>query len=207
MRRSAPLMLAGIVMLGSQASAQEPGQIGLTMGYPTAVGIVWHATERLGIRLETTFVNSSSELEPGPLQSDREVEGKSFGFGVAGLFYLGRTDNVSTYFSPRYAYSRASSELEGSDGLVLPAELVRLLPPGLPIVPFLPREIRTESTSHAVSGSFGAQYSPTRRFSIFGEVGLNHVSSEEESSSFLSSEMEGSTFGIRSAVGVILYFN
>jgi hypothetical protein len=198
-----PSAVAAILLGGTHASAQERGQVGLTMGYPAAIGIAWHATDRFGIKLETNFLTTSSELESGPLRSDREVESHSLGFAAAGLFYLGRSDNVSTYFSPRFAYSRTTSELEGADGFVFPVELL----PGLPMLPILPREIRTESTSRAVAGSFGAQYSPNRRFSVFGELGLNYTSAEEESSSFLSSETERSSFGVRSAVGVILYFN
>jgi hypothetical protein len=208
MRFSVMAFISGAILLGgSQASAQERGQVGLTMGYPAAVGIAWHATDRLGIKVETNFLTASSELESGPLRSDREVESNSFGFAVAGLFYLGRSDNVSTYFSPRYAYSRTTSELEGSDAFVIPVELLSGLGlSGLPSLPILPRDIRTETTGHAVSGSFGVQYSPVRRFSIFGEVGLDHTSQESETSSFLSSETEASSFGIHSAVGVILYF-
>ena len=35
---------------GSNAVAQERGQFGLTTGYPAAIGVVWHVTDRFGIR-------------------------------------------------------------------------------------------------------------------------------------------------------------
>jgi hypothetical protein len=189
-----------IVSGGAFAHAQEPGQLGLTMGYPTAIGAVWHATDRVGIRVEANFQTTSSELEVGLLGADREVETNSFGVNVAGLFYLGQRDNVSTYFSPRVGYSKSTLEQERPGTIIIP---VQLGPFPLP----MPEEIRTELSGFSVAGSFGAQYAPTRRFSVFGELGLSYSSQRAESSSFTATETEGSTFGVRSAVGVVLYFN
>jgi hypothetical protein len=201
MRRCVAVGLwAAILLGGATASAQERGQIGLTMGYPAAIGVLWHASDRLGIRAEATFQTSSSELESGPIRSDRDVESTSFAVGVAGLFYLGRSDDVSTYFSPRLAYTRSTSEVEGPEVFLVP----QLFP--VPIPP-IPLELRTESSGYSVGGSFGGQYSPNRRFSIFGELGLNYATLNSESSSFASSETEASSFGVRSAVGIVLYFN
>jgi hypothetical protein len=201
MRRCVAVGLwAAILLGGATASAQERGQIGLTMGYPAAIGVLWHASDRLGIRAEATFQTSSSELESGPIRSDRDVESTSFAVGVAGLFYLGRSDDVSTYFSPRLAYTRSTSEVEGPEVFLVP----QLFP--VPIPP-IPLELRTESSGYSVGGSFGGQYSPNRRFSIFGELGLNYATLNSESSSFAPSETEASSFGVRSAVGIVLYFN
>ena len=193
---------AAILIGGATASAQERGQIGLTTGYPAAIGVLWHASDRVGIRAEATFQTSSSELESGPLRSDRDVETTSFGIGVAGLFYLDRSDNVSTYFSPRLAYTSSTSEVEGPDVFLVP----QLFPVPVGLSP-IPLELRTESSGYSVSGSLGAQYSPNRRLSVFGELGLNYATLNSESSSFTSSETEGSTFGVRTAVGIVLYFN
>ena len=188
---------AAVVLGSSNASAQESGQFGLTMGYPSAIGVAWHATSRVGIRADVNFLNSSSELEAGPLLGDRETDSNSFGVGFAGLFYIARNDNVSTYFSPRFTYSRATSEIEGPDVLFLS------IPEGFPAIDL---DVRSESTSYTIAGSFGAQYSPIRRFSVFGELGLNYASQRSEISRTFA-ESEGSAFGVRSAVGVVLYFN
>ena len=193
---------AAILVVGSTARAQERGQLGLTMGYPAAIGVLWHASDRLGIRAEATFQTSSTELESGPLRSDRDVESTSFGVGFAGLFYLGRSDNVSTYFSPRLAYTRSTSETEGPEVFLVP----QLFPVPVDLSP-ISLELRTESSGYSVGGSFGAQYSPNRRFSVFGELGLNYTTLNSESASFIPSETEGSSFGVRSAVGIILYLN
>lgn len=195
MRRFAlvALMSTGAMLASSNAEAQERGQFGLVMGYPTAIGVAWHATDRVGIKAETTFSVSSSDLGTGLLS---DLKNRSFGIAVSGLFYADRTDNVSLYVSPRFGYVKSVSELEGESSVEVPPGIA------LPVL-----DLRTESSSYSFGGSFGAQYSPIRRFSVFGEVGLNYASQHSESSANSSVDSDGSTFGVRSAVGVVLYFN
>ncbi len=115
-------MGAAVVLLGgSNAVAQERGQFGLTMGYPAAIGVVWHATDRVGIKGEFTFALSSSEFDASPLLSGRETHTDSFGIGIAGLFYVSRNDNVSTYFSPRFAYAKGHIGVRRTGFLHYPA--------------------------------------------------------------------------------------
>jgi hypothetical protein len=182
----AGLMGAGIMLGSSTASAQEGGQFGLVMGYPTSVGVAWHATDRVAIKAEATFSVTSSELDGGPFLPERDLSSSSFGIGIAGLFYAGRTDNVSLYFSPRFGYGKATSELE--DGT-------------------FDSGLRSEMSTYLFGGSFGVQYSPNRRVSLFGELGLNYATQDLESSTLSSAVSESSQFGIRSAVGIVLYFN
>ena len=196
MMRVAILSAAVVLFGGSNAIAQEGGQVGLAMGYPTAIGVVWHATDGVGLKGEVNFSHSSSELDGSPFLITRETHTDSFGFAVAGQFYVSRNDDVSTYVSPRFAYSRITVKSEGSDFV---STLEPISVPGF--------DIRNELSSYSFAGSFGAQYSPNRRFSVFGELGLSFTSQETESSPLTVTESEGSTFGVRSAVGVILYFN
>jgi hypothetical protein len=200
-RASVVLMICvGVAFASPNASAQERGQFGVTTGYPAAVGVVWHATERIGIKADVNFSLVSSEIDARPFLPERETTTNSIGFGVSGLFYGGRSDNVSLYFSPRFAYATTTSEIEGD---VIAFSVV--LPIQIPI-PTPSLDLRTESSSYSVAGSFGAQYSPIRRFSVFGELGLNYTSQHSESPSVLS-ETDGSAFGVRSAIGIVLYFN
>jgi hypothetical protein len=198
------VIVAALALGASSASAQGRGQIGLVMGYPTAIGVAWHPTSRIGVKADVNFSTSSSEVETGLLLGSPETETSSLGLAIAGLLYIGRSDNVSTYFSPRFAYASSSTEFEGPDFSILAPVIFDVTSIGLSI-PTL--DFRTESSSYSFGASYGAQYSPVRRFSIFGEVGLNFTSHQHESSPFSGSDSEGSAFGVRSAVGVILYFN
>ena len=69
----AGLIGAGIMLGSSTAGAQERGQFGLVMGYPTAVGAAWHTTDRVAIKAEATFSVTSSELDSGPLLPERAI--------------------------------------------------------------------------------------------------------------------------------------
>jgi hypothetical protein len=196
MRFGLAAWIGGVMVLaGSNAIAQERGQFGLTMGYPATIGAVWHPTDRVGVKGEFNFAISSSVFEASPLLGEQESHTDSIGFGVAGQFYLSRNDDVGTYLSPRFAYAKITNEVEGPDfNISVPVPLPSL-------------DLRTESSSYSFAGSFGAQYSPNRRFSVFGELGLNYSSQEIETAALSPLETEGSTFGVRSAVGIILYFN
>ena len=192
------LTSAAVILLGaSKTVAQERGQVGLTMGYPTEIGVVWHLAERVGIKGGINFAVGSSKIDAGAILPERETHTDSFGFSLAAQWYFSRKDNVSTYFSPRFAYSRLTSELEG-DSITLLAGLI----------PSASLDLRSESSSYSFAGSLGAQYAPNRRFSVFGELGLGYSSGTITSSPSSSvAESESSTFGVRSAVGIILYFN
>lgn len=53
--------------------------------------------------------------------------------------------------------------------------------------------------------SYGAQYLPTERFSVFGEAGLGVTYSISESSA-TTLTITGHTWGTRAGVGVVVYF-
>lgn len=103
--------------------------------------------------------------------------------GASALWYFQKTDNVRTYFSPRIAFGHSSAE-SGSDDL----------------------DPRTSITV-AASGSFGAQYAPVRRSSVYGEIGYGFSrGSTEFSTPILTTKITGWNWSPRTAVGVIVYF-
>jgi hypothetical protein len=191
---------AVMVLVGSGVSAQEGGQVGLSMGFPASIGLIMHPTARFGLRAETTFGFSSSETEWASLL-ERETETNEFGVGLAGLFYVNGEYDVRPYVSPRFMYTKQTSQIEGSD---LPIVLPQAFPLPLPISA---RELSIETSGYAIAGSFGAQYSPNTRFSVFGELGLEYTWVKSDTSRPRALEAEASSFGPRAAVGVVWYFN
>ena len=162
MRASVVLSIcAAVAFASSNASAQERRQFGVTMGFPAAVGVVWHATEKIGIKADVNFSLVSSEIDAGPFLPERETSTNSFGFGVAGLFYTGRSDNVSLYFSPRFAYTTTTSEVE-SDVIAFSAAFPIQIP-----IPTQGLDFRTESSSYSVAGSF--------RRAVFADQAIQRV--------------------------------
>ena len=134
--------LALVLAACGTASAQDHGPVGITMAFPTSIGAIFHATDKVAIRPEFTFTQSSTDSSPV------EATTWSVGTGVSALFYLSSRDRVQTYVAPRFSYAHADTSIAG--GIVSD----------------------NTSDSTGFSGSFGAEYSPSARFSVYGEAGI-----------------------------------
>jgi opacity protein-like surface antigen len=195
-----------IALVAATASAQDDPRIGIAMGYPASIGIVWQVSERVAVRPEISLTrvsgeNTTTSLIPvisvgGGLNSSTTTtvtsnETWQVGAGLSGLFYVSRHEHLRTYVSPRWAYTRASTSTSSTG-----------LPSGL--------NTGAISTGHLVSGSLGAQYSLASRFSVYGEVGIAFSRSVTEPNqsiaSFSIGESVSRTIGTRSGAGVVLYF-
>ena len=174
-------LLTGLAAV-STAGAQDQGKIGLTMGYPASVGIVWPVSESVAIRPELSFSGSSSDSSGSAFES--EADGWAIGTGVSALFYLRKYDNLRTYFVPRFTYSRATNTVTSSS--------------------FTNTESTTTTTNTGLAGSFGAQYSLGDKFGVFGEVGFGFNHSTGKSTT-TTGRASSNTWGTRTAVGVIFF--
>jgi hypothetical protein len=178
-------------LIGRAASAQDAGKVGVSMGYPS-IGLIWHASEKVAIRPELSFGGSSTDGSSGPSFTSNS-DSWAVGTGVSALFYLGTHDRLKTYVSPRYTYGSTSSEstTSGLTGIT-----------GVTGTAITSNTSKTTSNAHAVSGSFGADYRLSDKFSAFGEIGFG-VSWAKTTSSLTSSK--GTSWGTRTGVGVIFY--
>ena len=180
--RNAYLMGLGVLaasLTATPALAQEPGDVGVTISAPSAIGLVWHATPRLAVRPDLSFSFSESDAEVGG-----DLDSHSFSLGGSVLFYTGRWDNLQTYVSPRVSYSWSSSSLV-SGGTTF--------------------DSTTDGWS--LAGTFGAQYMLGTRFAVFGEAGLAYSSlTAEAPSAFGDNERTTWSFGTRTLIGATLYF-
>jgi hypothetical protein len=96
--------LALVLLAPSVASAQDERTVGLSMGYPASVAVLWHATERIALRPEITFSTVSSEFD------DRDSSSAGFSVGASVLFYTFERDALSTYIAPAYQFARSTAE-------------------------------------------------------------------------------------------------
>src|SRR3954463_7334541 len=94
------------------AAAQESGRVGITMGFPASIGVIFHVTDSIAVRPEFAFNHTSTESTSFTSTS------WTYGTGVSALFYLHAFDRVRPYVSPRFAYTRgdASSDVIGVSG-------------------------------------------------------------------------------------------
>jgi hypothetical protein len=178
------IVVVAMSLFGARSAlAQESGAVGVTMGFPASIGVIWHVTDKVAIRPELSFAHASTEsAATGPIDIVTSTESDSVQFGVSALFYLQKRDSLRTYVTPRYSYASSESSAAG---------------------PLAGLTLEIESREHSFGGSFGAQYNLGERFAVFGEIGLIYTSIETTG---LTLDREGSAFGTRSGVGVTLYF-
>jgi opacity protein-like surface antigen len=181
---AAVFILSSIVLISgsSRAAAQDKGDSGISMGYPASIGFVFHVADSFALRPEVSFIRATSDQETafGGFSSESTV----VNVGISALVYVGRWDNVRAYVSPGYSYSRLDGSINSS---------------------ILPTTDTSTQTGHTFKASFGAQYSLHERFSVFGEAGLESVIRRIDSDRS-PVETESTTFGSRTAVGVVFYF-
>jgi hypothetical protein len=189
MRIARVASLVGLMIVGSAATlfAQEPGDVGLSMGYPTSVAVLWHVTSRVAIRPEVSLNWTSTDLEIDfPIEGgDTSTDTFSTAVGVSALFYVNATDRLRTYVSPRITYVTTSTDTDA---------------------PFTSDLDRTLD-GFQFAGSFGAQFAVGDRFSVFGEVGLAYSTTTATiGSPPIEAETRMRSFGTRTTAGVTLYF-
>jgi hypothetical protein len=166
------------------------------MGFPSAVGVVWHIADRIAVRPEISLAQASTDSTMSRSSDTNSNESWQVGVGLSGLFYLARWDALRAYVSPRFAYTHTTTTVSS---------------------PLSTTDI--DSSSYLSTGSFGAQYSLGRRFSVFGEVGLTYTTGTTTAAAsnslvppipgFPTSTLtESRNHGVstRSAAGVIFYF-
>ena len=181
--RLSSLVTIAVMMCGT-ARAQEPGKIGITMGYPASVGVIWEATKTIAIRPVVTFAGMSSDANGLTSQSSSWA----VGMNLSALLYVKKYDNVRTYVSPSYRYSHSSSSITPSTTITGGVS-----------------NVDTSLNSNGASGTFGAEYAPGSRVRIYGEVGFafTHMTSSSSSGSGLS--VSGNSWGTTAGVGFVFY--
>ena len=179
-KRAALAVIAGVV-LAVPAHAQEAGHVGITLGYPASVGLIWHVTDSVAVRPEVSFALGTSETHSDVF--DTEGDSSTFGTGVAALFRLREWDEVRAYAGPRFTYGRTTSSSEN----------------------FIDGVTELTSTTYELAGLFGVQYTPHRRFAVFGEVGVGYTNRETDSGES-ALVLESRTWGTQTGAGIIFYF-
>lgn len=188
MNRALLLAAVCVLLLPATSRAQERGQIGLTMGVPAAASVIWHVTDRIAVRPEITFAQVTSKADVSLPNASTETRSRQLSYGASLLWYFGASDNVRPYVSPRIAYSRITTE------------------DSRPSLPGVGDDDDDPAGTLAVSGSFGVQYTPSRRFGLFGEVGIARAhTAQSRSFPGIAVTTSVTSWSTRGAMGVILY--
>jgi hypothetical protein len=180
--------------LAGNAFAQDRS-VGLVMGAPLQVGLLWHVNGDLAVRPDVSWNWSSSELgaaSPGGDASlGSSISGGRLSAGVSVLFYLNDDDDLRSYVAPAYSVARMTMTTESS--LSVPGAGDENL------------QNRSTQTSHEGSVVFGAQQAIGSRFRVFGEVGLAFSTSSSKSR-LSGAETSGKGAGTTGGIGVVWLF-
>ena len=170
-------VLIGVLMSGT-AHAQESKTLGVTIGYPSSLGVLWRAADTFAVRPDFTFSGNSLNLPEGAGSSGAS----NVGVGVAVLLYLKSDDHLRTYIAPRfdYGYTRTHSDTTATSSM------------------------SSSRWGAGATGLFGTEYSPVTKFGIFAEVGFGFSHSTVPSLSG-GSNGTANTWGTRAGVGVVFY--
>jgi hypothetical protein len=167
-------------LVAANADAQDRGRIGLTTGYPSAIGLQWHVSDRIAVRPEISFSKADTSSDS---IVDATTDFWSLGTGVSLLFFSPVTDNLRTYVAPRFSFSRTHGSSDVST---------------------------STSDSYLVAGMFGAHYLLGQRFALFGELGFGYTRQTGSATTTVVTEVRttthGNAFATRTGIGVILYF-
>jgi hypothetical protein len=105
------VLLAWTLLGAGAAFAQEPERVGLTMGYPASVGVIWPVTDRFALRPELSLSHTSADLTiAAPFGAQSSTDGSHVAFGLSALVYIQRWDALRAYVSPRFEYSRTKTQ-------------------------------------------------------------------------------------------------
>lgn len=190
------LVSAGLAWSARPAGAQESPRVGLTMGYPVSIGVIWHVGDRVALRPELSFSHASSESAsgPSPFSLTSTSETTVVGVAVSALFYVRKWDALRAYVSPRFGYTRSSGSSTTNEVIV-----------GVPELP-VNQALSTAASSYLVTGSFGVQYGLGQRFGVFGELGYGYTRSSSSNGGLSAFQLTTNGTGTRTAVGVLFYF-
>ena len=100
-------LFVALLFVPSAASAQESGDVGVFMGYPS-LGFVWHVSDKVAIRPEISFSSTSTEFESS--LSTGTAHTWNVKVGASALFYLNDADRLRTYLAPQFTYTRSGGE-------------------------------------------------------------------------------------------------
>jgi hypothetical protein len=215
------VIITVIVWLGMALPAfAQQKKIGLVVGYPATVGVLWNITDRVALRADGSVQWSSyvlgtplfteefpDQVFPGLTASfltsasiSTETKSINTGIGLSAQITLSRADRFATYLSPRMSlgitHSTTRTEYDLS-GMVVP----------LPGFRFEPQESSGTSTSPTASLLGGAMVSVHDRFTVFAEAGFGYSwSGSLAPGSDLDRDSRSHTLYLRSGIGAVIYF-
>lgn len=179
--------VVSMLLLPSAASAQDRAKAGIVVAIPASIGVTWNVSSHVALRPDASFSGTWADSTTDPAGATATARSHAVTVGIAALFYLRQQESLNLYLVPRVVYGWAASE-GGSPGT----------------------RSHTSGSTYQVSGSFGAEHHLSRRFAVFGELGLSYATARTTNSLdqavYPGTKSTTKGLGTRASVGTTLYF-
>lgn len=197
-------LLLALLLFAPCSYAQQSGQFGVNVGIvqttPT-VGATIHLNPRWALRSTLSFESTTTTTElpvtiPGMSSDEVDIDNRTLGAGVGLLYFLSPDSPVLPYLGITGRYLRTEGDQVNLD-----------IQFGNPTVAI----DEVTSDRFAFSARLGAQYRPTERFALFGEVGFGATLGD--GSTTTSTLSAGTTTSqtrigfVNAGTGLIFYLN
>jgi hypothetical protein len=106
LNRIAPVLVVSTLLCSGAAHAQKPASVGLTMGYPASIGLIWHVTDWFALRPDFSWSRYEATSEAGG-----SFEAWQLSSGLSLLFTVHEWDALRAYVSPAGGYARQDDVL------------------------------------------------------------------------------------------------
>jgi hypothetical protein len=166
MRLSTTAAVLLMLALAPTATAQEP-RLGLTVAYPTGVGVIWRVSERLALRPEFTL-GYSNEID----DQFANVRANAWRFGVAlsGVVSIVRDGPRHLYAAPYYEFQRRYTTASQTVSYGDPDDFFAT-------TRFALLEVKPRTNEHSIGGIVGFEFRIKDRYGLFVEGGAAHRNS------------------------------
>jgi hypothetical protein len=185
MRGFLSALIGSIALVSAPLFAQEQesprGKIGLTL---PGIGAILHLTDHVAFVPGVGFTHNWSSLSSAPTTT----AANNLSVSAALRFYVRDWKGLRFYLSPKYSFSRSTSERNaGGTGYGTDSS--------------------TAGDYHAAYGSWGIQYAISDRVSIFGDMGAFYSRStySTSSSAMLGGDTYSQNVGTSGSWGLIFY--
>lgn len=194
-----PVLVSVCLCVAASAWAQPARSVGVTMGYPTGVGVLWHVSDRIALRPDVSLTRSKAETTtttvvapsifgPGETITTSTTQTDwTTSAGLSVLVTIRDLDRLRLYAAPRVAWFRTETENDARANTL--------------------GAFNSENDGLQASGGLGAHYGFGDRAAAFGELGV-YYTRQALSSGYSGGGTEATLTGVglRSVVGFVLYF-
>ena len=154
------------VAFASTTSAQTAGSVGLSFQTPAAIGVLWHASDKMALHPELAISRSTTD------NGTTDVTTNGWGVALGVPFYMSNADDLRTYVSPRIGYSSSDTDAGTSTSTITQLNLSLSYGAHYSLGKRLAAFAETGVAYNAAKSEFGTTSTDINTFGLRSSIGL-----------------------------------